>query len=343
MTKVGVLAFTQKGGLLGRVLVDGFAAMGCEAEGYLSERHHVEGMHSFGELDQIVRTVFADRNILVFVGACGIAVRAIAPYIKQKTQDPGVIVVDECGTYAVSLLSGHIGKANAFAEHAARIVGGEAVITTATDRNGVFAVDEWAVDNSLRILTTSAVKEISSRILAGETVGFYAAVPVEGPLPGGLAQTTEAEAGIVVSKRREMRFPITCCLTPMDLVAGMGCKKGKTFRELDAFLRRVFVKNALMPERLGKLCSISDKAEEEGLKKLAQTMRIPFETYTAKALLQAKDHFAASDFVEKQMGVDNVCERSACVGSGGGRKLVGKQAFDGMTIAIYQRKIKISF
>ena len=95
---------------------------------------------------------FAQDEALIFVGAVGIAVRAIAPHCKSKTTDPAVVVVDECGRFAVPILSGHLGGANDLARAIAAVCGAVPVITTATDANGLFAVDEWAKAQGCAVL-----------------------------------------------------------------------------------------------------------------------------------------------------------------------------------------------
>ena len=104
---------------------------------------------------------------LVFVGACGIAVRSIAPYVVSKKSDPAVLVVDECGKFVISLLSGHLGGANALALKTAEILGAEPVVTTATDLHDRFAVDVFAKNNHCAIFNMKAAKEVSAAILAG--------------------------------------------------------------------------------------------------------------------------------------------------------------------------------
>ena len=143
MIRIGIVACSERGGRLAGRLLAAFQEL--EAEGYLPGRYRMEGLGSFAGLYEITGRLFRTKDILLFVGACGIAVRAIAPYIESKLTDPGVLAVDECGTFVVSLLSGHVGGANAFAGLVAHILDAVPVITTATDRNGVFAVDEWAV------------------------------------------------------------------------------------------------------------------------------------------------------------------------------------------------------
>ena len=127
----------------------------------------------------------ADDGIL-FVGACGIAVRSIAPYVASKKSDPAVLVIDECGKFVISLLSGHLGGANELALTASEILNAQAVVTTATDLHERFAVDIFAKKNGCDIMNMTAAKEVSAAVLAGEKVGFYSEFPWTGTLPQGL-------------------------------------------------------------------------------------------------------------------------------------------------------------
>ncbi len=123
---------------------------------------------------------------VIFIGACGIAVRSIAPYIVGKKKDPAVLVVDECGNFVISLLSGHLGGANELALHCAGYLGATPVVTTATDLHSRFAVDVFAKKNGCAIFHMKAAKEASAALLAGKKIGFYSEFPWEGELPEGL-------------------------------------------------------------------------------------------------------------------------------------------------------------
>ena len=119
---------------------------------------------------------FAQDEALIFVGAVGIAVRAIAPHCRSKAADPAVVVVDEGGNFAVPLLSGHLGGANALARALAKACGAVPVITTATDVNGLFAVDLWAKAQNCAVLEPERIKRVSGALLAGQTVRYWAIV-----------------------------------------------------------------------------------------------------------------------------------------------------------------------
>ena len=112
----------------------------------------------------------AAHHALVFVGACGIAVRAIAPWITDKLHDSPVLVIDEQGQYVIPLLSGHVGGANELAVRLAGELGAVPVITTATDLHGSFAVDLFAKRNDLWIHNREGIARVSAKILAGEKI-----------------------------------------------------------------------------------------------------------------------------------------------------------------------------
>ena len=110
------------------------------------------------------------KNVLIFIGACGIAVRAIASSVKDKLTDSPVLVLDEKGRFVIPLLSGHVGGANALALRIAERIGAIPVITTATDINEKFAVDVFAQKNRFAIMNRDGIAKISAKVLAGETV-----------------------------------------------------------------------------------------------------------------------------------------------------------------------------
>lgn len=169
--RIGIAAFTERGKHLAQRISE-----------MLSGEYEIS-MYESG-LKLWCREQFeAHSEGVIFVGASGIAVRTIAPYLKSKTTDPAVLVIDEAGRYVISLLSGHIGGANRLALLVAGLIGAEPVITTATDVNGKFAVDVFAKDNQLAIDSMKAAKEISAAILRGEPVGVYCEGRITGEIP----------------------------------------------------------------------------------------------------------------------------------------------------------------
>ena len=178
--KIGLVAFTDRGMELGRRL-----AQGLEAQGELCvlDRGGKGGV----SLAHWTDAHFLHSQALIYIGAAGIAVRAVAPWVKSKMTDPAVLCCDENGRYVIPLLSGHVGGANDLARRAAALCGGQAVVTTATDGRGLFAADSWAKKRGMAILNPEAVKTVSARLLAGKSVLLRSDFPLRGSLPQGLS------------------------------------------------------------------------------------------------------------------------------------------------------------
>ena len=136
---------------------------------------------------------FPEREALIFIGAAGIALRAVAPHIRSKAEDPAVLCVDETGRFVIPLLSGHLGGANELARLVAALTGGTAVITTATDLNGAFAVDLWAKKQGMTVLQPERIRQVSSAVLRGETERVFSPYPVAGEQPAQLRPADSAE------------------------------------------------------------------------------------------------------------------------------------------------------
>lgn len=302
-----------------------------------------------------VAAVFKHSEALLFIGAAGIAVRLTAPCLRSKDRDPAVLVMDEKARYVIPLLSGHIGGANRLALELAEALGAEAVLTTATDLNGVFAVDLWATAAGCAISDIGRIKNISAALLAGETAGFHSDFPVEGPLPEGLIVTAglkdaagpkntaglevagEPKAGVCVSlDARRSPWPLTLNVVPRLAVLGAGCKKGTSARKFEAFALEALARFRIAPAALRALVSIDLKRDEACLLAFAAKHRLSYRTFSAKELAAVPGRFQSSEFVRQTTGVDNVCERAALAGLAGqeGRLIIPKTSKDGMTLAL---------
>lgn len=322
--KVGIIAFSEKGLLLGEKLAEHFSADGNDASIARCED---------GALGAWTATHFSSDDALVFIGSSGIAVRAVAPHVKSKLSDPAVIVVDELGTYSISLLSGHFGGANDLAAEIARLLGAIPVVTTATDRNGVFAVDTWAREQGLTIVNPERIKWVSSRLLAGETVRLKSEIPVQGAPPVGI-ELTDGSSDLLVTWRMCGETE-ALRLVPPVITLGVGCKKGIGAEAVDAAFLLVLAKANCHSAAVRQVCSIDLKANEPGLLAFCRRHSFSFQTFSASSLADAPGKFSGSAFVKSVTGVDNVCERSAVLGSGeNGRLLTKKNAESGVTMAL---------
>ncbi|UQT48762.1 hypothetical protein M5E87_01160 [Flavonifractor plautii] len=170
------------------------------------------GAEAYASLEGWTAWAWARADALVFVGAAGIAVRAIATHVRDKFSDPAVVSVDEAGRFVVPLLSGHVGGANELARRVAALTGGQAAVSTATDVNGLFAVDVWARERGMAITDRALAKEVSAALLEGTLVGF--ASDFGHPCPEGLT-TGPAELGVWITDRTgEGPSPAPCVWCP---------------------------------------------------------------------------------------------------------------------------------
>lgn len=321
---IGIIAFSEKGFRLGEKIQAHFVDKQDEAQLTRCES---------GGLADWTGVHFRGDDALIFIGSCGIAVRAVAPFIKSKTSDPAVVVIDELATYCVALLSGHIGGANELATELASLTSALPVITTATDRNGVFSIDTWARQQGLAIVNPERIKSISVRLLAGESVGLKSLFSVEGRPPGGLSLSDGAYHVLITYKTNGKSDALR--LVPPVMTLGIGCKKGTDAATLENAFELMLSKASCHPAAIVRVCSIDMKAAEPGILEFCAKHSLPFVTFSAAALQKVPGTFTSSAFVQSVAGVGNVCERSAVLGSGAGGKLVsGKNAGFGVTMAL---------
>lgn len=316
-------------------------ALGDGMETVCRTKADCSGMPQVEDVDAWTRDGFEACDALVFVGATGIAVRYIAPYVRDKDRDPAVVCVDEKGIFCIPLLSGHLGGANRLAEEIAGGIGATPVITTATDINGVFAVDTFAKDNHLRIGSLEAAKEVSAALLRGDEVCFSSDITYEGDLPSGLIVSDGGALGISISAEGRMPYGTTLLLTPMDVAVGVGCRRGTDPERLRGFVMRILGEEGIAPERVGSVRSIDIKRDEGAVLRLAESLDAPAVFLNAEELMKVEGDFTPSDFVRERTGTDNVCERSAAWGGYAIERR--KTAEDGMTVAIGMMRITPRF
>lgn len=342
-----MICFTERGAWVCRRLFHKLKETGEECEAiipkrFLREEWKKEGLKEREEefLSQWTGKMFAEKRAMIFVSATGIAVRAIAPWIRDKMTDPPVVTVDEGAQFVIPLLSGHVGGANELARHIADWLEAVPVITTATDVNGKFAVDLFASAYHMTIIDRKEAKNISAAVLEGKQIGVFSDLPIK-KLPDGFVMDRWCEENICITVK-DPSFPEKKAsylrLVPRAVVLGVGCRRGTDPEFMKEKVFALLKEHGIDPAAVKAIASVDVKQDEPAVLDLKQLfdgecLHQPCgqRFYTPEQLNQVPGDFKESAFVKKQIGVGNVCERSAC--AAGGKLLVEKQAGDGITLA----------
>lgn len=302
-----------------------------------------------GQLAPLLKDIYGAYDGFVFLMATGIVVRMIAEYIKDKRSDPAVVVMDITGRFAISLVAGHLGGANALARRLADITGATPVITTGTDVNETIAPDVIAMEIGGEVDDFEAMKKVSAALVDGDTTGVVDLTGVNPPsLAGALKpnvkvlpsldslRKSEVAAAIVITNRLldVGRFgrPVVI-LRPKNLVVGVGCNRGTSAEEITGAIETVLADHKLSIKSVKGVATVDAKHDEAGLLEAAKRLGVPL-TFCEKAALNAvPDVPNASEAPMKYVGVQGVAEPAALHVSGG-RLVVEKVKSGNVTVAV---------
>ena len=331
MKNITIISFTKKGGDINKRLTDILSE--SDITSYTLEKYRFDNrVKPLGNLKETVKRHFTD-DAVIFIGAVGIAVRSIAPYIKDKFCDPAVLVIDELGRYVIPLLSGHVGGANELANYIGGALSAAPIITTATDINGTFAVDVFAKKNNLLISSRKLAKDVSAVLLDNNCIDIDSdikSIDVK-ELKKKLNPKNKA-CDIKVRITDRIYDGTVLTLIPKNLYIGVGCKKNTDADKMWDFVNDIFRLEGLDIRAVKSIGSIDIKRDEDAVKNLANRLNVPFLTFTKDELNSVSGDFFESEFVRKTVGVGNVCERAVCIQCN--NLIVKKTAREGMTVAI---------
>ncbi len=287
---------------------------------------------SQGNIHRTLAQAWQDHDSLICIMATGIVVRSIAPLLQDKTVDPAVVVCDEQGHFAVSLLSGHLGGGNALAQKVANLLGGQAVITTASDVLGLTALDLWCRDMGLTVADKQGLTRVMAKLVNTGSVALYSDYPLPPLPPDIMLSRTPGAADLLVSCRTDQdRGAVR--LYPKALVAGIGCNRNTPAEEISEALDHACRTHELARESVRNLASIDLKSDEPGLLAFAHAQNLPLDFYSPDQLNQVEG-VAASAAVLRATGAKAVAEPAAILSSGNGPLLVQKMKFPNVTVAI---------
>ncbi|MBI9081576.1 MAG: cobalamin biosynthesis protein [Pseudodesulfovibrio sp.] len=337
---IAVYALTRQG-----LILAGKLAAGLGGTIHAPRRFASGEVQPFDSLSDTVARTFAHYDGHVFVAASGIVIRCISPHLSGKDVDPAVVCLDQGGRFAISLLSGHLGGANELAGQCAELVGGQAVITTATDSAGLVSLDVLADSKGLVIGNLDRVKVVNGALLDDQVVQIFDEDDCLGLRNApGFSEVSRRDdwktgsPGVWVSFREDCTDTDALRLYPRVLTLGVGCRRGVPEKDVSAHVRAVLGAAGLALSSIAALGSVDIKKDEVGLLEAAANLGVESFFFT-KEQLDAVDAPNPSGTVMRRIGIDSVAEASAILLSRGGALLVEKTKTQTVTLAVARRNI----
>ncbi len=287
-----------------------------------------------GEFAKAFEEAWTKFDGFILVMAAGIAVRHLARLAENKLHDPAVVVADEAGDYAVSLLGGHVAGANRLARATAKITGGKPVITTASDVRGLPAFDEIAARHRYRIVNPELLAETAAAVLEGASFEItmppalfakYCADRPEFRLAGW------EEGGAIAIKNeatdKTLRFE------RRQLALGLGCRKGVSADAIEKVVREALAAAKIPLDEVTLLAAPGVKQEEPGLLEFAARLELPLFFFPTEEL-NAIEVPHPSETAKRELGLNSASEAAALAAlHGKGKLILPKQAAEAVTVA----------
>jgi len=339
--KFAIFALTKKGSELGRRLKD----LLHDGELYLPVKFAREGERGYEGLRKTLADVFGRYEAFVFIMAAGVAVRILAPHLKGKDKDPGVVVVDEKGRFVVSLLGGHSRGANELARRIAFLLDARPVVTTSSDINEIPPIDLLGKKFGWELENPESSASVISAILNGGEVGIYQDAGEESwreSLPSNvrifrsLEELKEAKlkAAILITEKVAEGLPQTALIfRPKNLVVGIGLHRGIEASRVEEAVLKVLREHGLSFRSVRNLATVKGREEEPGLLEFAQKYNLPIDSFSLEELKGQNPPSPSAAL--RSLGVPGVCEPAALLSSRG-KLLIPKVKFKDITLAVAQ-------
>ena len=334
MQKIAIIQISEEGKHIARLLLSQVFAQ--KDEGEIISRTNVGKR-------------WKDFDAFVFIGAMGICVRTIAPYIKDKHEDPAVVCVDSMGLNAISVLSGHIGGANNLTREIAAMIGAREVITTQSDNAGLWALDTFEGRFDWPIASDDDMNQCIFAFVNREPTALLLDVRDEGT--DYLEATMPEHVTIInhISEADPKKYKLLIIVSPYAYLAPQGLLElhfvpmvgtigfglahhPADYEDIYDQIDEAFTKFGYLPCS-HKYCTIDVKADEEFVEMLEMEYDEEVVFFTAEELA-AVEVPNPSETVEKHVGTPSVCEAAAILGSNNGKLIIPKVKGKNWTAAL---------
>lgn len=346
--RIAIIAITRNGARLGAQLREGFPRGDLYVLQKFAGAAGRKALPFIGELKELVRRLWPETEGFVFIMATGIVVRMIAPLLQAKDKDPAVVVMDDAGKFAISLLSGHLGGANELAGRCAFLTGAREVITTATDANNLPSFDllakeeGWVIDDLARVKVLNSLLLDNAQIAVVDGTGrvrnwFHGRCALSFHETFIEALQSAAKGYLFVTNRQlppQVQSERLLILRPQNLVLGIGCNSGTGADEIEALVCANMKRLFLSMKSLKCVASAAAKREEPGLLEFAERFGLKLVFYGSDVLNQVASPSPPSAHALAAIGAVGVAEPAALLASEGGTMLLKKVKSGNVTLAI---------
>jgi cobalt-precorrin 5A hydrolase / precorrin-3B C17-methyltransferase len=280
-----------------------------------------------------LRRAWKECDALVLFLALGAAVRLVAPLLEDKRRDPGVVCVDDAARFAVALVGGHGGGANALAGRVADALGAALVATTASDVTHAQALGSLGAQLGFAVEDDSDLAAVGAALVSGKRVNLVFDVrwPL-GPLPENVVRAEDPEPPLILVSDRTVDVPRPAAVyRPPSLVVGVGCSRGASAGELVGLLDRSLGEAGLSKKSVVSLASVEAKSDEAGLLEAAGELGVPLRFHAAE-VLSGLEVPNPSAVVKDVVGTSSVAEASVL--ASGAELLLEKRKSEMATVAV---------
>lgn len=343
--KIDFITFTKRGSGIAVSMQQGLKNDGHRVRVFSFYRQSVASSIPFENLVSQTELSFTSSDAVVFISACSVAVKAIAPLIGSQKKDPAVIILDEELRFLIPLLTSNSDKDRKLINVIAENSGTEVIISgKESPQNEYFGLDNLVRQNNLHFDNKRLYNEIISDIVSGEKIGFrsYFSSSV---VPEGMTDKTSyplPETGIYITyTKAELPFKHTLFLFPKCISIGISCKSGTSKQKIENHIMQLLSDNRIPLVAVEKIASVSFKKNEQGILDFCKDYNLPFFTYEPEQLAEFICSPVTSDLSpEISEQKFSVSEKCAMICSGG-RLIEKKFSANGISTAIAVRSLYI--
>lgn len=314
-----------------------------------------DGTASFERVGPLLEGLWLHYEQIVLFFALGAAVRLIAPLLRGKQSDPDVVVIDDSGHFAISVVAGPWGEASRLTSRCAHILDAQAVITTTSEVQGTLALDRLARANGWYIEPESALTSVAASLANGERIAvlqepqlvhwkreeepwmenFVSVSTVDEVIPAACT------ALLIFSDRLFAALPPaipTIICRPASLVLGIGCSQDVPSCDvLDTWVTETLKRQHIALKSVVTLATTERKADAAGLIQLAQHRRWTYDVHSIEQLQAVSTSVGQVETVQPPARTPSFCEAAAFLSSQGGELLLSRQQSTGMTLAVARK------